>query len=47
MAIDLILEGAVDGKQEEEIKTIIPCTSLNLVSLLICCVTVVGWLVGL
>lgn len=30
-AIDMILNGLVDGRQEERLKTIIPCSSLNMV----------------
>lgn len=32
-AIDMIVDGIVDGKQTEKLKTVIPQTDLNMVSL--------------
>lgn len=32
--VDMVIEGIVDGRQGEKLKTIIPLTNLNLVSLL-------------
>lgn len=35
-AIDMIVEGIVDGKQGEKLKTIVPQTDLNMVGTLLC-----------
>ena len=33
--IDMIIEGIVDGRQGDKLKTIVPLTNLNMVSLLL------------